>query len=45
MDSFTHMLLKTSEHTWGGSYAGHMEVFPPANWSNVYFNEQRINGL
>eukprot|EP00041_Stephanoeca_diplocostata_P032029 m.1014457 g.1014457 ORF g.1014457 m.1014457 type:complete len:862 (+) comp24072_c0_seq8:282-2867(+) len=43
MDSFTHMLLKTSEHTWGGSYAGHMQVFPPSNWSNTYFNKAREN--
>lgn len=25
-DAFTYLLLKTAEHTWGGSYAGHMQV-------------------
>ena len=32
LDSFTHLLHKLGEHTWGGSYAGHMNVRsrPPA---------------
>eukprot|EP00912_Choanoflagellata_sp_UC4_P002007 UC4_evm4s1289 len=31
---FTHMMLKLTEHTWGGSYAGHMNMTQPQNWSN-----------
>lgn len=26
LSTFTHLLLKAAEHTWGGSYAGHMLV-------------------
>ena len=38
---FTHLLLKAPEHTWGGSYAGHMNVTQPLNWSNAYFMHER----
>ena len=45
MPGFTFFLLKTSEHTWGGSYAGHMNVTQPdACWDNACFAAARRAG-
>jgi hypothetical protein len=44
--TFTYYLLKLGEHTWGGSYAGHMNVTQPDHsWSNAEFERERSKSL
>ena len=43
---FSHLLHKLGEHTWGGSYAGHMNVSQPdGNWSNAAFERERARSV
>ena len=46
LEAFTHLLLKLGEHTWGGSYAGHMNVTQPdRDWDNAGFEAARAASL
>eukprot|EP00662_Eupelagonemidae_sp_cell21_P047066 gene47066-2218_t len=43
--AFTRLLLKLPEHTWGGSYSGHMRVtLPDRDYGNAAFDRARAAG-
>ena len=45
LGNFSFFLSKTTEHTWGGSYAGHMNITQPSGadtWSNEAFEKVRL---
>ena len=46
LGGFSHLMHKLGEHTWGGSYAGHMNITQPDHdWGNDAFEKARAQSL